>query len=95
MKEHIEYHHEGIVYNCDQCDYKAVSRNKLMYHYQGRHEDVELPMKIEKSKVEHNCDDSNCKARFQAISKGKDGLHECTKCEFRSTLNYALRALEP
>ena len=31
--------HTGIIYNCDQCDYKAGRRNKLDDHIRNQHDE--------------------------------------------------------
>ena len=35
---HIKYVHEGMKYNCDQCDYTAITNWLLIRHKQHEHE---------------------------------------------------------
>ena len=37
---HKKFKHEGIKYECDQCDYKAAQPGKLKYHQQRKQDGV-------------------------------------------------------
>ena len=37
MNRHIKSEHEGIVYPCNQCDYKAKQNSQLKSHKKSRH----------------------------------------------------------
>ena len=40
MKAHKEAKHEGIRYQCDQCEYRSVQLSGLTMHKQSKHEGV-------------------------------------------------------
>jgi hypothetical protein len=42
---HTRTKHEGIVYSCNQCDYKATQQANLKRHQQSKHEGVKYSCK--------------------------------------------------
>ena len=83
LKVHREIHHEGIRYNCEHCDdHEAPTRNHLALHYRRKHKGFELPLMIEKSKVEHNCKEKNCEAKFLHSPRPKQQTTKCDQCDY-------------
>ena len=39
---HVQLKHEGFVYSCDQCDYKASYKHAFRIHKQSIHEDIKF-----------------------------------------------------
>ena len=40
LNQHKESQHEGVRYNCDQCDYQAEPKSTLKLHKESKHEGV-------------------------------------------------------
>ena len=43
---HIEVHHEGLRFGCDQCDYVALRKDKLRDHILAIHEGIRYGCKM-------------------------------------------------
>ena len=89
LKIHKEYIHKGLLYDCDQCDYRAIRRN-VISHKMSKHEELQYP-----------CDQCEYKAaRASTIKRHMQLRHEdptysCDKCEYMGTsqanLNYHIK----
>ena len=43
VKQHKEFKHEGIRYQCDQCKYAATTTSELKIHKESKHEGIRYP----------------------------------------------------
>ena len=89
IKIHKEYVHKGLLYDCDQCDYRGIRRN-VISHKMSKHEELQ-----------YHCDQCEYKAaRASTIKRHRQLRHEdptysCDKCEYMGTsqanLNYHIK----
>ena len=73
---HIKYRHEGLTFDCDQCDFKGASSGSLSRHTASIHEH----RKFYCTTCDYKCSDSTLLKRH-VISKHK--LYACELCDFQ------------
>ena len=71
LKIHTDVHHRGIRYICNQCQHKSTTQINFYHHHKKKHDGVK-PMKYERCIVEHSCEESNCKRKFEHVRSGKE-----------------------
>ena len=76
LKAHVKQVHEGVKYQCDQCDYKAT-RHNLKIHVDNIH----LGLRFKCESCEHV---STTRANLKIHNKTKHGgvRIQCNKCDF-------------
>jgi predicted RNA-binding Zn-ribbon protein involved in translation (DUF1610 family) len=66
LTTHIQSKHQGIRYDCDQCDYRANTKSVLTIHQQSKHEGIR-----------YDCDQCDYRATQQShLTRHRQSQHE-------------------
>ena len=66
LKQHQESKHEGVVYLCNQCNYKTTQQSNLRRHTQSKHEGVK-----------YSCIECDYQSGFQSgLKRHQQSKHE-------------------
>ena len=75
----MKIHEKSVVFECDQCDYKATAKATLNFHISAKHD-----------KAEYNCDLCDKKYAYKTrLKQHKRSVHEgnrysCDSCDFQA-----------
>ena len=77
---HTKFKHEGVYYDCNQCDYQATTQGNLTQHIHSKHEGVKYAC--------NQCDkqftqQSNLRTHIQSIHEGVK--YACNQCDKQFT----------
>ena len=77
---HMQAVHEGLRYNCDQCEYKAIRQSSLTSHIQAVHEGVRYKCDQCEYSVKPECAGHLNRHKKTVHDKVKD--YKCHRCEY-------------
>ena len=86
LHRHIKSTHEGVKYNCEQCDFQASRQDHLRRHMMVKHGGLKY--------VCQKCDKQFCKQKSLKIhvqSVHEDINYSCSHCEFETKTEFYLR----
>ena len=86
---HMQSIHRGMMFLCDECDYKSPQTSTLKAHKQIAHNRHPKVSVVQHTSQSHTCDQYNNSAMHMKAS------HEppkCSLCNFSSTQHYTLQA---
>ena len=87
LHNHKKIVHEGVKYDCDQCNYKATQKSDLRKHIQSKH----IGMKYACGQCDYRATtQSNLTAHIH--SKHEGVKYACGQCDFRATYRVNLTA---
>ena len=97
LNQHKKINHDGIIYDCKECDFKAPRKSQLKYHVMN-HEDYQASS-IGALSQHKNTDHKNETFDLQVSKKlpinhtlkHKGMEFPCFKCSFKSTTKLQLR----
>ena len=79
LKYHIKSIHEGVRYDCDQCDNQLTSAQGLRYHINAIHGEIKYP--CNKSDIKASTK-TNLKEHLNMLHKNRKYSCEFLKCKF-------------
>ena len=86
---HVKAVHEGITYNCDQCDYTAIQKRLFIRHKQREHDEMNC------DKCEHKTLAKKNLVRHKQYEhegiKDRPGKFVCNQCSTPFTSSWGLR----
>ena len=89
LSVHMESTHEGKCFQCDQCESKFDSEDKLLKHSETKHSEQEKHEKGDSEKC-RNCEyrskNSNDLTNHENSVHRSDELFDCEKCKFDTTI---------